>query len=91
MGVEYRSPGGAPGFPFSVPAIAGLDRVDLDAPVSVLVGENGTGKSTFLEALAIAAGATPSEVDQVVERTLAGGRISAEVVAEALAQIRNDG
>ena len=41
--------------------------------------------------LAIAAGATPAEVDQVVERTLAGGRISAEVVAEALAQIRNDG
>lgn len=56
MGVEYRSPGGAPGFPFSVPSISALDRVDLDAPVSILVGENGTGKSTFMEALAIAAG-----------------------------------
>lgn len=41
-------------FPFSVPAIAALDQVELATPVTVLVGENGTGKSTFLEALAIA-------------------------------------
>ena len=42
------------GFPFAVPSIATLDRVDFDTPVTVLVGENGTGKSTFLESLAIA-------------------------------------
>ena len=53
--------GGAPtpaatggGFPFSVPAIATMEPLELSAPVTVLVGENGTGKSTFLEALAIA-------------------------------------
>jgi predicted ATPase len=37
-----------------VPTIATLERIELATPVTVLVGENGTGKSTFLEALAIA-------------------------------------
>jgi len=41
-------------FPFSVPSIATLERLDFDGPVTVLVGENGTGKSTLLESLAIA-------------------------------------
>ncbi len=41
-------------FPYSVPAIRGIERIELDAPVTCLVGENGSGKSTFLEALAIA-------------------------------------
>ena len=53
-GVEVQSAGAAAGFPFIVPAIASLDRLDLDAPVTILVGENGTGKSTFIESLAIA-------------------------------------
>ena len=43
------------GFPFSVPTIATLGRIELDVPITILVGENGSGKSTFLEALAIAA------------------------------------
>ena len=38
-----------------MPSIATLERIEFDTPVTVLVGENGTGKSTFLEALAIAA------------------------------------
>lgn len=46
----------AAGFPFSVPSIATLERLELDAPITILVGENGAGKSTFLEALAIATG-----------------------------------
>jgi predicted ATPase len=54
--VECRTTNAAAGFPFSVPSIATLERLDLDAPVTILVGENGTGKSTFLEALAIATG-----------------------------------
>lgn len=55
--IRYATPrGGASlGFPFSVPTIAGLTELELDAPVTLLVGENGSGKSTFLEALAIAA------------------------------------
>jgi predicted ATPase len=52
--VEYRSVAEGLGFPFTVPSIASLERLDFDAPVTILVGENGTGKSTFMESLAIA-------------------------------------
>ena len=43
------------GFPFTVPTIASLRTLDLDAAVVCFVGENGSGKSTLLEAIAIAA------------------------------------
>jgi predicted ATPase len=43
------------GFPFTVPTIASLGTLDLDAPVVCFVGENGSGKSTLLEGIAIAA------------------------------------
>lgn len=54
--VRYEAPGDGGSFPFSVPAIASLDEVAFDGPVTLLVGENGTGKSTFLESLAVATG-----------------------------------
>lgn len=38
--------------PFSVPAIKSLDTLELNSPLCFLVGENGTGKSTLLEAIA---------------------------------------
>jgi predicted ATPase len=55
--VRYAPPegGAASGFPFSVPSIASLTELELETPVTLLVGENGSGKSTFLEALALAA------------------------------------
>ena len=43
-------------FPFSVPAVAQIERLRLDRPVTLLAGENGTGKSTVLEAIAAAIG-----------------------------------
>jgi predicted ATPase len=43
------------GFPFNVPAIHALPRLEFVAPVSCFVGENGSGKSTLLEAIALAA------------------------------------
>jgi predicted ATPase len=48
-----------PGFeryPFSLPAVRHLTSLELHPAVTFLVGENGTGKSTLLEALAVAAG-----------------------------------
>lgn len=42
----------ASSFPFSVPAIRTLERLDLSSPVTFFVGENGSGKSTLLEAIA---------------------------------------
>jgi predicted ATPase len=46
-------------FPYSIPAIGGLDRLDFDRPVTFFVGENGAGKSTLLEAIAIGMGLNP--------------------------------
>src|SRR4051812_22007724 len=46
------------GYPFAVPAVASLRAAPLafDAPVTFLVGENGSGKSAILEGLACAVG-----------------------------------
>lgn len=43
-------------FPFTIPAVNGLDQVEFHADVTFLVGENGSGKSTVLEAIACALG-----------------------------------
>lgn len=49
---------GAPttGWPWELAAVQALGRLRLDAPAVFLVGENGVGKSTLVEALAMAAG-----------------------------------
>ena len=39
-------------FPFSVPAIATIERLGLGQSVTLLAGDNGSGKSTILEAIA---------------------------------------
>ena len=39
-------------YPFNIPAIASLDSLELSSRVCFFVGENGTGKSTLLEAVA---------------------------------------
>ena len=46
-------------FPFSLPAIRNLDTITLHPAVTFIVGENGTGKSTLLEAIAVAWGFNP--------------------------------
>ncbi len=43
-------------YPFCIEAIRNLDTVEFTSPVTFLVGENGIGKSTFIEALAICLG-----------------------------------
>jgi predicted ATPase len=43
-------------FPFSVPAVATIERLDLGQSVTLLAGDNGSGKSTILEAIAAAIG-----------------------------------
>lgn len=42
-------------YPFNLPLLRGLEEMRFSAPVTLFVGENGTGKSTLLEALACAA------------------------------------
>ena len=46
-------------YPFSLPAVRTLDRLPLHPAVTFLIGENGTGKSTLLEAIAVAWGFNP--------------------------------
>src|SRR5688572_17302263 len=43
-------------FPYCIPAIKHLHSLDLHPNVTFFVGENGTGKSTLLEAIAVAEG-----------------------------------
>lgn len=45
------------GFPFDVPSISALDKLQVSSPVTFFVGENGSGKSTLLEGIAAAANA----------------------------------
>ncbi|WP_449536616.1 AAA family ATPase [Ferdinandcohnia sp. Marseille-Q9671] len=43
-------------YPFSIPSIRGMDKLDFENPVTFFVGENGSGKSTLLEAIAYQCG-----------------------------------
>lgn len=43
-------------FPFNIPAVQHLDKINFHANVTFFVGENGSGKSTVLEAIAKAFG-----------------------------------
>ncbi len=44
---------------FDIPAISNIDEIEFSAPITLFAGENGKGKSTLLEAMAVAAGFNP--------------------------------
>ena len=46
-------------YPFSLPAIRGLEHLTLNPGVTFVIGENGCGKSTLVEAIAVAWGFNP--------------------------------
>jgi len=67
--INLRPLPGSKAFPFSLPLLQTLKGIDFDSPVTLFVGENGSGKSTILEALACAAemivvGSQSSRTDQ---------------------------
>jgi predicted ATPase len=43
-------------YPFTIPAVKHLENLQFDPDVTFLIGENGTGKSTLLEAVSVALG-----------------------------------
>ncbi len=46
-------------FPYNLPAVRGLTTLPFHPKVTFLVGENGSGKSTIMEAIAVACGLNP--------------------------------
>jgi predicted ATPase len=59
-------------YPFAVPTIKNLESLEFSTPITFLVGENGSGKSSFLESLATASechtiGATDASLDKSLE------------------------
>ena len=76
VSLKKASPAGdEAAFPFSVPAIRTLPRLDLSARVTCFVGENGSGKSTLLEGIAAAASLpTVGAAEVAQDRTLAAQR-----------------
>lgn len=57
--VSYDSSTNLKQYPFSLPIIKNLDLITFPTQVTFFVGENGTGKSTILEAIATKAGFGP--------------------------------
>lgn len=45
--------------PYNIPAVRSLDQIAFHPDVTFFVGENGSGKSTVLEAIAVALGYSP--------------------------------
>jgi predicted ATPase len=52
--VALRADAPSDGFPYELEAVRQIDKIEF-GPVTVLVGDNGTGKSTIVEALALLA------------------------------------
>ncbi|HVF56138.1 MAG TPA: AAA family ATPase [Pyrinomonadaceae bacterium] len=62
-------------FPFSIPLVKKFKELEFRRPVTFLVGENGTGKSTLLEALAAGIGSiVVGGEDARSDKTLAHAR-----------------
>ena len=56
LGIRRGPEAWGEGFPYDVPAVAALEELSLDAPITLLAGDNGSGKSTIVEAIAGAMG-----------------------------------
>jgi hypothetical protein len=59
LGLEPHQDHWGEGFPFDIPAVRQLGALRLDRAVTLLAGENGSGKSTVVEAIAEAMGFAP--------------------------------
>ncbi len=63
------------GYPFDVPVVGALSKLVFSAPMMIFVGENGSGKSTIMEALAaavgsIVVGSAGVEADETLKKIL---------------------
>ena len=60
-----------------IQALRNTDHIDFDYPVTLFAGENGSGKSTFLEAIAVAYGFNPEggTSGEFLQRCVSGRRV----------------
>lgn len=56
IGIKWPQVENTTAYPFNIPTIAQLSELMLHPQVTFFVGENGTGKSTLIEAIAVALG-----------------------------------
>lgn len=56
ISMEYIKPNNTNKYPFNISLFAGFNKLEFKTPVTIFVGENGTGKSTLIEGLAAAVG-----------------------------------
>jgi predicted ATPase len=90
---EIRLDGDRPGgFPFDLPVVRSFPGLRFDAPVTLFAGENGSGKSTILEAVAIAARAvTAGSAEAADDPSLDGVRALAGAMRLSWATRRHRG
>jgi hypothetical protein len=83
-------------YPFCLPFLRDDFELSFDRPITIIVGENGTGKSTFLEGIAVLAGYDeagggkgymPVDHSEAIETM--GGRLSKALRAGWLPRITN--
>src|SRR5688500_20254333 len=85
--LSIRRRGSMPsGFPFDVPVVRSLETLELSPGVTFFVGENGSGKSRLLEAVALAAELPRVGSDETRgDATLGAHRARAKHVTECVA------
>ena len=83
-------------YPFCLPFLRGGFELDFEAPITIIVGENGTGKSTLLEGIVVLAGYDEAgggkgyrPVDHSNALEVMGGDLSKALRASWLPRITN--
>jgi predicted ATPase len=83
-------------YPFCLPFLQDDFELSFDRPITIIVGENGTGKSTFLEGIAVLAGYDEAgggkgyrPVDHSMAIEKMGGQLSGALRASWLPKITN--
>src|SRR2546423_13558369 len=83
-------------YPFCLPFLGDDFELSFDRPITIIVGENGTGKSTLLEGIAVLAGYDEAgggkgymPVDHSVAIEKMGGELAKALRASWLPKISN--
>src|SRR6201986_459229 len=84
----------AEAYPFCLPFRRGGFELEFERPITIIVGENGTGKSTLLEGIAVLAGYDEAgggkgymPVDHSQATEIMGGRLSNALRASWVPQV----